>query len=394
MERCVDEGTKSYSQFAARNEAAPQYQATDDRPWFDLATVNAPKTRVSVFHADPLPSLLSFYLRPNEVLFAMHPEIWEQTGIEHMGELRAFPRGDSIRVAATASTRTVFVLAHSGRVPRHFLKLHFPPHISRFSRRLRYKNIRNSIAITRDLADFRFDKFAYLPDTLGFTFGADDTAWGFLVRELTARPARESTFLIPCFALYASDVSSPADPPLLIQMIRRFGADPAAFVVDHIMVPVIECWARVARQRGILLESHAQNTLLEVDQDFRPTRIVHRDFDVWVDSDVRRRLGLDVPFYKVGIGSNHSDSIEQHYSLVYDHFIGREFFNCLLAVLRRHFDGIDEALVRARVSDAFHRSFPDSRSFFPAHTTFYFSSEPKGENDFPLVDTRQPPEWR
>ena len=32
------------------------------------------------------------------------------------------------------------------------------------------------------------------------------------------------------------------------------------------MVPIVECWARVARERGILLESHAQNTLLELDQ--------------------------------------------------------------------------------------------------------------------------------
>lgn len=73
-----------------------------------------------------------------------------------------------------------------------------------------------------------------------------------------------------------------------------------------------------ARERGILLESHAQNTLLEIDRNFRPTRVVHRDCDVWIDSDARRHAGLDVPFLGSGIGSGGGHPVEHHYSLVYD----------------------------------------------------------------------------
>jgi len=308
-----------------------------------------------------------------------------------MAELHAFPRGESIQVAATASTRTVFAIPRAGDVPPHFIKLHLPRNISRFNRRLRRKNICNSVAVTRDLAHFQFDKFAYLPDVLGFTFGEEDIAWGFLVREAAPRPFRGTARLIPCFALYGRDLRNPADPPILVQLIERLGADPESFVTEQIMVPIVECWARVVRERGILLESHVQNTLLELDEDFRPARIVHRDFDVWVDPEIRKRAGLDSPFWRVGLDSGRST--EQHYSLVYDHFIGREFFAYLAAVVRRYCS-VDEASIRRRVKEVLHRSFPEYESVFPRHTTFYFSNEPDREGEMTLVDAHQQPEWR
>jgi hypothetical protein len=321
------------------------------------------------------------------------PETWAAAGVEYLDELHAFPRCQPIRVAPTASTRTVLALECGDGVPHHFIKLHYPRRISRFNRRLRRKNVHNSIAVAQDIAHINFEGFAYLPDVLGFTFGDGDDSWGFLVRELIPRPFQGPRLLVPCFALYGGDLKDPGDPPLLVQMIERLGAEPQSFVVDQIMIPVVECWARIARERGILLEPHAQNTLLEIDEDFKPRRVVHRDFDVWIDSEVRRRSGLDVPFQGAGIGSDTEYSAEHHYSLVYDRFIGHEFFDYLLEVIKR-FYAVDEEFVRSRVKEAFHRSFPDADRFFPARTTFYFSNEPQLGNEFTLVDAKQAPEWR
>src|SRR5439155_18064436 len=177
------------------------------------------------------------------------------SGIDCSDELHALPKGEPIQVAPTASTRTVFTVGGTREVPAHFLKLHYPRRISRFNRRLRRKNIHNSIEGSRDLAHIRFDRFAYLPDSLGFTFGDGGNPWGFLVREATPRPYQGRRFLIPYFALYAGDLKHAGHPPLLVQLIERLGADPEAFVVDEIMIPVVECWAKVVRERGILLES-------------------------------------------------------------------------------------------------------------------------------------------
>lgn len=166
LERYVDEGAKTYSPFAARTEAAPHYRPESGQPCFDLVTVNAPKERVSIFAADPSQNLLDHYVRPHEVLFVVHPQTWTAEGVERLDEIHALPRGAPIRVAPTASTRTVLTLEPNPKVPRHFIKVHYPVRISRFNRRLRRKNIRNSVVVTSDIAHFRFDKFAYLPDVL------------------------------------------------------------------------------------------------------------------------------------------------------------------------------------------------------------------------------------
>jgi hypothetical protein len=391
MERYVDEGTRTYSPFAAKSEAAPEYQPRSGRPSFELITVFAPPSQVSIFQADPQRNLLEFYVTSEQVRFLIHPETWASSGIDNLDELHALRRGGPLRVAPTASTRTVLTMETPANVPHHFIKLHYPRRISRFNRRLRRKNIRNSVEATRDLADVRFEKFAYLPDSLGFIYGDGGAPWGFLAREGTPRPFEEARFLIPYFALYGGDLRHPEDRPLLVQMIERLGVEPQSFVISEIMIPVLECWAKVVRERGVLLESHAQNLLLEIDSDFRPRRVVHRDFDVWVDAEARKRAGLEV--MGASIGTDTPYPREQHYSLVYDHFIGRELFDYLLGVLTRFYSA-KESVVRGRVAEAFHRNFPDADVFLPADTTYYFSNELLPGNEFRLVDTKRAPEWR
>ena len=93
------------------------------------------------------------------------------------------------------------------------------------------------------------------------------------------------------------------------------------------------------------------------------------------------------------VGTDSPYPREQHYSLVYDHFIGRELFGYLLGLLTRCY-AADERAVRDRVAAAFHRCFPDAGAFFPAETTYYFSNELLPGNDFRLVDTKSAPQWR
>jgi hypothetical protein len=398
MERYLDEGTKTYSPFAATSEVSPEYRPNSPNPFFDLVTVRVPQNRVSVFLATPSKSLLKHYLRPDEVLFAVHPQTWASKGIERLDALQACPRDRPIRVAPTASTRTVFTFPQSGGpqsgdAPPHFIKLHLPRRISRFNRRFRRKNIENSIALSRDIERVRLDRFAYLPEVLGIAFGEGDDAWGFLVREAAPRPTFRRRHLIPCFALYGGDLNHPGAPPLLVQMIERLGRRPEAFIVDEIMIPVVQSWSNIVREWGILLEPHGQNTLLEVDGEFRPHRIVHRDFDCWVNLEVRRRQGLAVPFVGAGIGADTGRPVDQHYSLVYDRFIGHEFFDYLLEALGRFYP-IDRGAIRRRVSEAFHDAFPDFARFFPRRTMFYFSNTTPPGHGFELVDMQQAPEWR
>ncbi|WP_342628617.1 IucA/IucC family protein [Nguyenibacter vanlangensis] len=394
MERYVGLGTKTYSPLAARTEAGPAYQPESGVASFDLVTVTVPRERVSVFQAAPAGHLAEYYLRPDGIRFAIHPATWVMEGVKegiaHLEDLRALPRGAAIRVAPTASTRTVLTVGPE--MAPHFLKLHYPVRISRFNRGLLRRNVQNSVAITAEMAQARSERFAYLPETLGFAFGTDEKAWGFLVREVIARPPIAGRFLIPCFALYGRDIRAPDDPPLLVQMIARLRVDPAAFVVNEIIVPVIAFWCWGAR-RGLLLESHAQNTLIEIDRDFRPRRIVFRDFDIWIDTETRRRCDLGLPFPGAGLVPDAGQSMEQYYSIVYDRFIGHNFFDYLLDLLRRFYD-VEEEVVRQRARAAFHQFFPEAQHFFPKDTVFYFSKDAPPGHEFMIEDLRQPPEWR
>src|SRR5205814_493805 len=95
MERYVDEAAKTYSPFAGQSEVAPEYRPRSDRPSFELVTVLAPEDRISVFQADPTEALRRHYVRPEGVLFAVHPETWSSPDIDGADELRALPRGES-----------------------------------------------------------------------------------------------------------------------------------------------------------------------------------------------------------------------------------------------------------------------------------------------------------
>jgi hypothetical protein len=400
MERYVDEGAKSYSRFAATTEAAPQYQPRSHAPSFEAITVLVPHERARVFEAAPTEALRRHYVRPDGIVFAVHPETWATAGVEGMDELRALPQGEPIRVAPTASTRTVLVLDRPAGVPPHFLKLHYPRRISRFYRRLRRKGIENSVAVTADLAALHLDRFAYLPDAVGCVFGDSEESWGFLVREATPRPrragddARDARMLLPCFALFAGDLEHPTHRPLIVQLIEHLGVRPEALLLEEILLPVVRCWARIVRERGLLLEWHAQNTLLEIDRGFRPRRIVHRDCDVWIDAAARKRAGLALPFHGAAqISLDDRDTVAPHYSLVYDHFIGRELFDYLVEAVAR-FHPIDVQAIRDEVRAAFHTAFPEATRLFPPESTFYFEDELRPNNEVTLVDTNERPRWR
>ena len=128
MERYVDGGAKSYSALAALTEAAPCYRPESGASSFDLVAVTAPKERVAVFKADPSSALIDHFVRQRGILFPVHPETFEDCALEGFDDLHSLPREApirAVRVAPTASTRTVFALEPTDGVPRHF-RPHFP----------------------------------------------------------------------------------------------------------------------------------------------------------------------------------------------------------------------------------------------------------------------------
>ena len=80
MERYVDEGARSYSRFAGKSEVAARFRPRTGWPSFELVTVIVPPERIGIFEASPRAELAAHDMRPEGVLFAVHPETWDSPG--------------------------------------------------------------------------------------------------------------------------------------------------------------------------------------------------------------------------------------------------------------------------------------------------------------------------
>ena len=219
------------------------------------------------------------------------------------------------------------------------------------------------------------------------------TGWGYLVRERNPYPRADyESILVPIFSLYSVDVMQPGDTHLLVQLIEYHDADPLEFLVESVIKPIIESWSEVVQKRGILLDAHAQNTLLELDNKFIPRRVIHRDSEGReIDAGIRRAKGLPIlfPYYVMQPEDQKNKAI---YSNVYDYQIGHHSLNFLATTLEQYFQ-VPIEHVREEARRIFHKSFPDSADYLPP-TVFQYSSQPQVDEKEQFVDTGKTPEWR
>lgn len=388
LERYVDEGSKTYSLFSNQSGAQPKYQPGSDTKSFEIPCLEIPKENVTLYLDNPEVTLLNHYVQKDKVLFPIHPEIFKDDAIFFINELRKYPH-HLISVEPTASTRTVFT-GENRNLPPHFIKLHFPKRISRFIRRLRANTIQHSIEISKDFEHFSLKNFGFLPESIGMVYGSGIEAWGSIIREFFPRPLlANGGLLVPLFALYSQDLQNPNNLPLLIHLIGDLKEDPLEFTLNHVMKPIIQIWCTVLRERGILFEMHGQNTLLELDANLTPVRIIYRDLDVYVDEEIRQVRQLHINFPHSHFVKENREKI---YSLNYDAFIGHHLFDYLASVLEK-FYGVEQKLLLTACKETFHRYFPDADRYF-TDKTFYYADEIFPGNKIKILETKNPPKWR
>ena len=94
-----------------------------------------------------------------------------------------------------------------------------------------------------------------------------------------------------------------------------------------------------ASEKGLLLQAHAQNTLLEINPDFSIGRIIYRDFgSVTIDGEVRTKKRLS-DFKNYMINGKDNDRVESsiEYSLRYDEFMTAHSFELIGKILEKNF---------------------------------------------------------
>ena len=197
--------------------------------------------------------------------------------------------------------------------------------------------------------------------------------------------------MIPMFSLYGSDTLDDKAPIILTQMIERayqgddFESDKQAFakrfVLDEIIFPLVDFFIVAYREKGILLELHGQNTLIELDDNGLPTRIVHRDMDDAVDIDVRKekKLGLDGLYDGQYVSRDDKDMIPgSEQSIIFDKSIGRMNLDKLAQAVQSHYNVPKKDLEEA-VQKHFAEGFPEFRKYFPENLSevYNYSDEMK-----------------
>ena len=397
LERYRNGGTRTYSAHADYSECQPEYQPTVGLSSFELPSWDLPLEAVQVFRADP-PTDLARLALPDEstARFHVHPQVVDECG--HDPYLRRTialgRRGPAVRVAPSASTRTLFVLDST---PLHALKVHFPFRVSRYGRRMRGEVIEQAVEVSRALQRWRGGgdlSFSFLREVIGVTHppleadGARGENWGYVVRDLTPYPGvADPRQLVPGFALYGHDAHDKHIRPLLLDLADD--EDPARWTLENVLLPTLRHWIACYRDLGFILEPHGQNLLLEVNQAGAVTRLVHRDLSVGIDMRRRRDQGLS----DAGLNGYNRFEGGIFASIAFDRFMGTHFFEFLARPLLDLNPLWQMEDFRSVCRTEFGHQFPDHARYLP-RTVHYFSEErdPHGK---PLYrDTGQRPVWR
>lgn len=322
------------------------YKPSHRNESFNLPFISLKKEEAQCFETKPDENLKKRIIRKNNIKFFTHPEMLEahkNNGMPRLTESEGY-----VRVSATSSTRTVFT---RGLNHNFMIKTDLERKLGDGVRKLKKEHIEHVKKIADEFETVNFPEyFAYLPESIGVVYSFNSKETGMLIREFNARPWSEGKkFLIPFFSLFYRDKFNKNDPYLLCQVIERIckkKGDELNIFYEKILFPYIDVWSNLILQRGMQSEMHAQNTILEINEEGIPLRIVYRDLqDIFIDSEIRSSKNLEMNFnrnilgqcertYRVGNKEITDPKMRKiiSYSLCYDYRLGRalDYFSLAL----------------------------------------------------------------
>ncbi len=378
----------SKDRFEDYSEVDPRFDPQGSLQIIELPYALLPSEHCIILRDEPSPKLEAWARIGHKYRFFWHPDLIRE-------ELKICGTSPS---QPTSSTRTLL----TEEPFRVYIKTDLDKKHFRFVRRLKRSSVEHSIAISSELRSLCKDpaaaaRYSFLPESLGLVIaGGKHEGSGMLYREVEPFPcAKDRRMIIPYHALYASDPNVSEDPPLLTQLTILHGSnDKIGYFVSEIVGPILEAWIFLVSKGGLLPELHGQNSLLELDMNLCPRRIVHRDFQgTYSDSRIRTGLGLHL-FSKHVVGVEPGTTIQSQYSHVFDGMIGRYLLSRLITTFCTSFG--EEYLKVANAIKAYHLRIPECRVPDFPQTTYRFGSTAKEQtgNEVTLVDTGVLPEFR
>lgn len=247
---------------------------------------------------------------------------------------------DDIKLVPTASARTLMLIEsdYSG-----YFKLHYDGTIGRMERKLQYNEAISGVEISKIIeklidCGITDSRLSLLPETGARVLRINNQEWGMVWRE--GQPYGDCTkikYIIPLFSLFSKDRKCPKDDTLLEQIITERFYDPTTYVVDYLIIPIIECYFSLLKNAGLQGEWHAQNLLIGFDENFFPIKIITRDLES-MDKDLTLINYFNLPYifqsnpYKCI--SDSRDDYQKKHSFMFDFKLGEYVIQPLLNFLQ------------------------------------------------------------
>ncbi|HJO94270.1 MAG TPA: IucA/IucC family protein [Victivallales bacterium] len=265
-------------------------------PAYNIPFFKVPRTNCLLYYSNSADEALkNYFFKDDSVHFPVHPVNLENSSIPHIEEFLKFPVLKLSKVHPTSSTRTVFIM--NDDLPPHCIKGHTDLKITRWRRHMEMRKVIQAIAVTSSFeqaAVFQnYSKVAYYPESIGVVYGGKKKKdWGFIVREMRAKPHIEYPYkMIPLCSFY---VRNDNETTLLEELLEKSGIPPKKFILEEILYPLLTGWIKIYMNTGILLEPHGQNIILELNEETNQIlRFAHRDFDCETNIDLANENGFN-----------------------------------------------------------------------------------------------------
>jgi len=379
------------------------YKPHEGTEKFRLPFILLDDQRTEIFETNPNPLIRGWLLKKDKLKFFIHPEMLSTYRNKDISDLIK-PNG-YINVSPTSSTRTIFTrdLKHN-----FMIKTNLEKKLGEGMKRLKKRHIIHSQRISEEFERNALPEyFAYLPESIGAVYSPKKEEICMIIREFNQRPYTSiKNYILPFFSITSPDKNNKKDPLLLQQILKnidRKGCNEFNLFCEKILIPFIDTWAYFVLERGICLEMHPQNTLLEIDEEGLPKRIIYRDFqDIFIDPEVRKTKKLHNNFEKNIMGQpERVYKVENKiikdpqickqisYSLTYDYRI-RKTLDCLYSAVSKYVSCTEEQFINT-IIDIWKQHF-SKNDIFPKKAYLLKESKNGIEKELSFLETE--PKYR
>jgi len=374
LERYVNDGSPSgFSTLYTTNTRTSPFELTS---WFNPLICTAPSSCFKDY--GEIPDVFSQFQQKGQNWIIVHPDMANNDFFKHQNfELKTLYE---LKVLPTASGRTVQIIDKN---QDDYIKLHYEGILGRIRREMPYnKSISGpemskyiTSAISKKILN---KKIAIFPEIgARVLINEKHKEWGMVWRKNIPLGLKEEDycFLFPSFSLFSMDRVNNHHLPLLQQIISTYQYKPEDYILEVILLPLIDVYFDFVLTLGIQPELNSQNLMFGFSRDFSECSFIVRDLES-IDKDLTLMKYLGISFesevypYKCIEKKQYNYQIK--HSFMYDFKLGESILEPIIETATKHFN-IDYHKIQNKIkvfAQTYINKLPSD--FFPDNKWYVF----------------------